>query len=151
MTDAQVTCTGDEKCPDLTHLHGYAQEVYRQDEPLPLQWSYSSAQWLAEVGSALADEVDRLWPQENDPGYRAACLAEEAGEVIRAITKRRHALHADDGKCKGLDFDEWTNELRIELGQVLGVILDIAHREGFDLTAELVTTVRKLQAREVGT
>lgn len=104
--------------------------------------------WFTEQGRALGVEVDRLWPTENDAGYRASALAEEAGEVIRAITKRRHALAA--GTCKGLSPDDWTEELRVELGQVLGVILDIAHREGFDLADEVEACVRVLQARKSG-
>lgn len=107
--------------------------------------------WMDDMGAALAKEVDRLWPSENNPAYRGACLAEEAGEVNRAITKRRHATNSPDGKCKGLTVDEWTNELRVELAQALGVILDIAHREGFDLAVDIEECVVILQARKTGT
>lgn len=108
------------------------------------------AAWFAENGRALAVEVDRLWPHETDPAYRAGCLAEEAGEVNRAITKRRHASHAADGLCKGLTVDGWTGNLRLELAQALGVILDIAHREGIDVATELEGCVATLQRREAG-
>lgn len=107
--------------------------------------------WLAKAGAALAQEVDRLWPNEDSPAYRGACLAEEAGEVNRAITKRRHAINAPSGLCKGKTPAEWTNELRIELAQALGVILDIAHREGFNLFDDVNECVGVLQNREVGT
>lgn len=107
--------------------------------------------WFAETGAALAKEVDRLWPSEDNPAYRASCLAEEAGEVCRAVTKRRHASHASDGKCKGLTVDEWSNELRVELTQAIGVILDIAHREGIELVSAVEECVEILQKREMGT
>lgn len=111
---------------------------------------YEIAHWFRKTGAALAKEVDRLWPHENDPAYRAACLAEEAGEVNRAVTKRRHAAYAADGRCKGRTVDEWTDELRVELGQTLGVILDIAHRERIDLVPALEQCLGTLQRREAG-
>lgn len=105
---------------------------------------------LGALGQRLAQEVDRLWPGEDDPAYRAGCLAEEAGEVLRAVTKRRHAGRAHDGRCKGMTADEWTEELALELAQVLGVVLDIAQREGIDLEARLRDCVATLEAREAG-
>lgn len=109
------------------------------------------ATWFAAQGKALAKEVDRLWPHESDPAYRAGCLAEEAGEVNRAITKRRHAWHSPKGTCKGLTVEEWTENLRVELAQALGVILDIAHREGIELASEVERCVQVLQEREPDT
>lgn len=105
---------------------------------------------LDRLGERIATEVDRLWPEENDPGWRAGNLAEETGEVIRAITKRRHAQHAPDGRCKGLTVDQWTDELGLELAQTLGVILDIAYREGIDIAARLTECVAVLERRERG-
>lgn len=113
--------------------------------------SPSVTRWIADTSASISAEVNRLWPHETDPAYRGACLAEEAGEVNRAITKRRHASHARNGKCKGLTVDEWTGELRTELAQALGVILDIAHREGIDLVPAIERCVAALQVREVGT
>lgn len=109
-----------------------------------------AAEWFSEMGAAIVKEIDRLWPTEADPAYRAACLAEEAGEVNRAVTKRRHASHAKDGRCKGLTEESWTRELEIELAQLLGVLLDIAHREGFQLVDALEECVWALQKREAG-
>lgn len=111
----------------------------------------AAADWFAEKGAAFAKEVDRLWPDENNPGYRAQCLSEEAGEVSRAITKRRHATHSARGLCKGLTADEWTDEVRKELAQVLGVVLDIAHREGIDLLEATAECLDILRHREVDT
>lgn len=109
------------------------------------------ASWFQENGRAIAAEVDRLWPYENNPGYRGQCLAEEAGEVNRAITKRRHASHARDGLCKGKTVDDWTDELELELAQALGVIIDIAFREDINLVPALQRCLEALQQREVGT
>jgi NTP pyrophosphatase (non-canonical NTP hydrolase) len=95
-------------------------------------------------------EIDRLWPDENEPAFRGQCIAEEAGEVNRAITKRRHAQRAVHGRCKGKTVDEWTEELRTELAQLVGVACDIAHREGFDLGADLEQCLYILQRREEG-
>jgi NTP pyrophosphatase (non-canonical NTP hydrolase) len=91
------------------------------------------SRYLDNLGAAFAGEVDRLWPDENDQGYRAQCLAEEAAEVSRAITKRRHAMNSPNGLCKGRTVEEWTGEIELELGQLIGVALDIAHRESISL------------------
>lgn len=107
--------------------------------------------WFAMMGAALAKEVDRLWPHEDDPAYRAGCLNEEAGEVHRAVTKRRHASHAANGLCKGLTVDQWTDEMRTELAQALGVICDIAHRERFRMVPAAEECLALLQQREMGT
>lgn len=49
-----------------------------------------------------------------------------------------------------LTVDEWTNELRIELAQALGVILDIAHRENFDLALDIEECALILEGRKEG-
>lgn len=105
---------------------------------------------LDAFGEAHAREVDRLWPGEEQPAFRAQCLAEEAGEVSRAITKRRHAQHAPDGLCKGKTVEEWTKNLEVEIAQTLGVLLDMAYREGIDATAALVNVLQALQDRKPG-
>lgn len=109
-----------------------------------------AARWIARKGREIVAEIDRLWPLENDPGYRAQCLSEEAGEVSRAITKRRHASHAPDGLCKGLTVDEWTEQVELELAQALGVAFDIAERENINLVGALERCVETLQNREAG-
>lgn len=116
----------------------------------PSGWEMGFREVLADLSQRIVKEVDRLWPEETDPAYRAACLCEEAGEVSRAITKRRHAQHNSRGLCKGLTPAQWTEELAIELAQTMGVILDIAHREGIDLCAYLVECVEVLERREEG-
>jgi len=110
--------------------------------------AYVVGMWLEEVGAAISVEVDRLWPGEDDGG-RAQCLSEEAGEVSRAITKRRHASRSKSGTCKGMTVEQWTEELRLELAQTVGVCLDIAHREGFDLAGDIEACLGALRARPV--
>jgi NTP pyrophosphatase (non-canonical NTP hydrolase) len=107
--------------------------------------------WFNEMGTALIKEVDRLWPGEDDSSFRVTNLCEEAGEVARAITKRRHAMNAADGLCKGKTVDQWSQELAIELTQLLGNVLDIAIRENIDLVCGTEQMVGVLQAREKGT
>lgn len=111
----------------------------------------TAGEWVQALSAGIAAEVDRLWPEETNPAYRAQCLAEEAGEVSRAITKRRHASWAADSRCKGKTVQEWTEELRVELAQLVGVAFDIAHREGFDLAADVEQVLAVLQEREPGT
>lgn len=106
--------------------------------------------WMYGAGREIAAEVDRLWPEENDPGYRAQALGEEAGEVSRAITKRRHAIHAVEGLCKGLNAEQWSGELRKELAQALGVILDIMYREEIDPVPAVEECIEALRVRPIG-
>lgn len=112
--------------------------------------SDAAAQWFECIGRSIVADIDRLWPHEDNPAYRAACLAEEAGEVNRAITKRRHAYNDPDLRCKGKTPNQWTEELRIELAQALGVIIDIAEREGFDLVDAVEQCAVILRARKAG-
>lgn len=79
---------------------------------------------LDSLSTEVRAHVERLWPGED---IRAAglCLGEEAGEVQRAINKRNHGTRGS--------YEDWTKQLRIEVGQVIGVCMDIAEREGFSL------------------
>lgn len=92
-------------------------------------------------------EVDRLWPGETIQ-ERGNCLAEETGEVNRAITKRRHAIKNKSGKCKGMTVEDWTDNLHKETMQTLGVALSICAMEGFDPVEGLLEALSALQRRE---
>lgn len=105
--------------------------------------------WLHKMGSQTAQQVDRLWPEENNPAFRGAALAEEVGEVNRAITKRRHAENSPNGTCKGMTVEDWNKELEKELGQAFCVILDIAYREHIDLAAAAHRSLHQLEKREI--
>lgn len=93
---------------------------------------------------AIGAEVDRLWPTETEFG-RGLALAEEVGEVARAYLKRSHAQVL--GSFKGRTAQEWTDNLRVEVFQAVGVLLDIARREGFDIEAGLDLCLQSLRSR----
>lgn len=73
------------------------------------------------------------WCDERFPGTNdaddALCIAEEAGEVCRAVLKRKH------GQRPGTD---WDAEVRLEAADVIISVLCLAYREGWSL-ADAVT------------
>lgn len=85
---------------------------------------------VSAIALDIGREVDRLWPRET-PFGRGLALAEEAGEVCRAMLKRDHAEAA--GTFKGKTPEE---------------LLDIARREDFDVDLGLAEVVWKLKGRE---
>lgn len=96
------------------------------------------------VARGFRDEVDRLWPGESVYA-RALALSEETGEVSRAILKREHACK--QGTFKGMTPKEWTENLRVEVFQAIGVLLDIAAREQFDVEQGVTEALEILEAR----
>jgi NTP pyrophosphatase (non-canonical NTP hydrolase) len=105
---------------------------------------------LNALGAALHVEVERVWPAPpgTDTAQRQAlALCEEVGEIARAILKRSHAQRSHDGRPKGLTADEWTAELHVEIGQVIGVALQLAHIEGVDIDAQMMQTLELLRSR----
>lgn len=81
--------------------------------------------YWAELQAMIHHEVGRRWPEE-DILRRGLALGEEAGEVQRAILKRTEGHRTTD-----LDGLPWSENLRLELGQVILVALSIAEAEGF--------------------
>lgn len=80
------------------------------------------------------------WPDE-DVLSDALGIAEEAGEVCRAVLKRRHGTrgsHAD-----------WTAQLRTEAADVALVLLVLAAREGFDLRDAIEDRYEQIKDRSV--
>ena len=105
---------------------------------------------LNDIAAAQATEVERIWPTPagQDPVLRqVAALTEEVGEIARAVLKRGHASRSADGTHKGLNVDEWTEELALEIGQALGVLLGLAHQEGLDLDGRMTETIGALRNR----
>lgn len=97
---------------------------------------------LDPLQATAADITGRLWPHDTLDTFGLK-LAEEAGEVARAILKRTNAHHAGD-----LDaVDEWTANLRTELAQTLVCLLKIAHHEGASLATELLEELALLRLR----
>jgi NTP pyrophosphatase (non-canonical NTP hydrolase) len=64
-----------------------------------------------------------------DPMADALSIAEEAGEVCRAVLKRAH------GKRPGTD---WTAEVRLEAADVVISLLSLAANEGWSLADAVV-------------
>lgn len=97
---------------------------------------------LDKMQELIGFHVDRLWPGEGIE-IAALSLCEEAGEVARAVAKRAH-------KTRGSQ-EKWTANLRTEIGQVVGVCMDIARREGFSVADVMAETLGALAMREKGT
>lgn len=103
---------------------------------------------LDAIGEATHKEAVRLWPWEDTEDIGLG-LAEEVGEVCRAIVKRNHAISS--GKpYKGRTVDEWTDNLRVELAQLVSIAIRLAYIEDFDLMADLVEVNIALQDRKSG-
>lgn len=82
------------------------------------------ANGLPAVQRIVAEFAARAWPGLTVE-VEALALAEEVGELARAVVKR---AHGNRGTA-----EDWTAELRREAGDVLLVLLNIAALEEFDL------------------
>ena len=67
-------------------------------------------------------------------------LTEEAGEVARAVLKRHQAIRGT--------YEEWTEEVRKELGDVLIKAAAIANKEGFLLEDVIVARWDDVRRRD---
>jgi NTP pyrophosphatase (non-canonical NTP hydrolase) len=65
------------------------------------------------------------FPDPPDAMKQALVLAEETGEVCRAVIKREQGIRGT--------YEEWSANLKIELAQTLITLFAIAELEGFDL------------------
>jgi NTP pyrophosphatase (non-canonical NTP hydrolase) len=105
---------------------------------------------LNEMARVQATEVERIWPtpEGQDPVLRQlTALTEEVGEIARAVLKRSHASRTLDGSHKGLTVEQWGEEVALEIGQALGVLLGLAHQERVDLDARMIATLGALVDR----
>lgn len=89
--------------------------------------------------SAHAWSLDK-WPDE-DVLSDALGVAEEAGEIARAVLKRRHGTRGSH--------DDWTAQLRTEAADVLLVLMVLAEREGFDLMCAAHQRYQEIKDRDV--
>lgn len=80
------------------------------------------------------------WPDE-DVLSDALGLAEEAGEVCRAVLKRRHGTRGSAV--------EWREQLRKEAADVLIVLCVLAEREAFDLFDAAIDRYEEIKDRDV--
>lgn len=74
--------------------------------------------------AAIYSNAVRRWP-DMDVESEALALAEETGEVCRAVVKRRHGVRGSR--------DDWSAQLRVELAQVVAACFNLPAIEGFDL------------------
>lgn len=104
---------------------------------------------LAEEGDIVIEDAFPtqteigLWIEKNFPGdtglpNRALGLVEEVGELSRAIVKREQGIRGS--------YEEWTEEMRKELGDVFIKLNDVAEAAGFDLAT--CATLRWMDVRE---
>lgn len=106
-----------------------------------------SLNWIAKE---QYEQVERIWPTppDQDPLQRQIlALTEEVGEIARAALKRSHAERSPTSRHKGLTVEEWTWELREEIGQAIGVLLGLGHLEGVDLDTIVASTLTALRER----
>jgi NTP pyrophosphatase (non-canonical NTP hydrolase) len=73
-----------------------------------------------------------------DPMADALALAEEAGEVCRAVLKRSH------GKRPGTD---WTEQVRLEAADVAITLLSLAANEGWSLSDAIAERWAEVRTR----
>lgn len=92
--------------------------------------------------AAIGRISDALWPGETVE-TKALALAEECGEVARAVVKAGHAERGEGDRTA----EDWEANLRLELAQVVVVAFGIAERKGFDLAAEVAKELESLHAR----
>lgn len=91
------------------------------------------------VQAMTATEVRARWPQTFDIVHEGLALGEEAGEVLRAILKR------DEG-TRGTP-EEWSAEIKKEVGQAMMVLFGIADLEGFSLIDAMAAAFDALLAK----
>jgi NTP pyrophosphatase (non-canonical NTP hydrolase) len=92
--------------------------------------------------SDLQQEVGE-WGRANfgsDKADLGLILSEEAGEICRAILKRRHGHRAS--------YEEWTTEIRKEVPDVLLVLFRVAYEEGWDLGEALEDRWAQIKLRD---
>lgn len=79
---------------------------------------------FGEAQKMIAEHAAVVWPGLTTE-IEVMALTEEVGEVARAALKRTQAIRGSD--------DDWTAELRREVGDVVLVLCNIADLEGFEL------------------
>jgi NTP pyrophosphatase (non-canonical NTP hydrolase) len=107
-------------------------------EPAPL--TDRTRQWVTSLELASGSYAARSWPGETVV-HAGLALAEEAGEVCKALLKREHGTRGT--------FGEWTQQVRKECGDVFLVLCDIAHREGFSLAQAVMDRYEEIIDRDL--
>lgn len=96
---------------------------------------------LDEIQTHALIECQRVWPGE-DLSRRGNALAEECGEVNRAINKLSpsHAGYRTD--------TDWRANLEHEVGQAMFVLLTIAEAEGFSARDAVLFALAEVAAKD---
>lgn len=89
---------------------------------------------------AVHDFSKQRWPDMTIE-TEALALAEEAGEVCRAVLKRHHSTRGTQ--------EAWTAQIRKEVAQVAGVLFNIAAIEGFSLVNAVEEDFSRWQETDV--
>lgn len=135
-------------------------------DPFPYQWTWEPADnWAdnlrkarllldTELAEPAAFEETGCYPSQEDisewtfrnfghvlsPAINALGLCEEVGELCRALIKREQLVRGD--------YEEWTGEIRKELGDIFIKLVDTADRLGFDLMTVAVLRWQTIRQRD---
>lgn len=114
------TASDDEQGAAWAALVSLIERAEAADRPVP----EGTRADLRSMQAACADFAEIAWPNLTVE-VEALALAEEVGELARCVVKRHHGNRGST--------EDWTAELRREMGDVLLVLCNLAHIEGFDL------------------
>jgi NTP pyrophosphatase (non-canonical NTP hydrolase) len=89
----------------------------------------------AEVGAFVRRNFDSMSPLE-----RGLLLAEETGELCRALLKRHQRIRGS--------YEDWSGEVRKEAADVAIGLLALAYLEGFSLENAVAERWRHVSARD---
>lgn len=88
----------------------------------------------------ISEWTYRNFGHEINPLVNALGLCEEVGELCRALIKREQLVRGT--------YDEWTAEIRKELGDIFIKLVDTADRLGFDLMTVAVLRWYTIRERD---
>lgn len=88
----------------------------------------------------VAEWAHRELPPETAE-QRALVIAEEAGEVCRAVLKRAQGIRGTQA--------EWSEQLRLEVGDVMIGLLALASTEGWSLQEAATERFAQIEARSI--
>lgn len=93
---------------------------------------------IPEIQQEIGEWASRNFPIT--PENSALIIAEEAGEVCRAVLKRNDGIRGTR--------EEWSAEIRKEVAEVFIAIAKMAWAEGFDLEQEIWERWRVIRQRD---
>jgi NTP pyrophosphatase (non-canonical NTP hydrolase) len=114
----------------------FASDLYGSDELVLTDG------WVYEIATEIDKWVDYNFPNRTIE-QQGLGLGEEAGECLRAILKRVQQIRGTH--------EEWTTELKRELGDVMIKVFTICSDEGFDVHDVLVDRWKDISTRDLVT